>query len=174
MSLTDTQIDKYLAEHGYACPYCDNPELNHEGPEYLDAGQAFSDVECPKCHKEWREYFKLYDIEEWVPETKEHAESTYRPLVWLIRVSYLVQASYVGGMGRGGICFKAAGPTEYDIKQSLADWCCHRWQEMGEPDGRCLETEGCPEDMSERYFNFMEPEETYQIESLRLGREHKA
>lgn len=61
-TLTNEQKQKYLA-NPTACPYC--------GSEHIDAGkydfegtQVWSQIKCRNCREEWRDVYKLNDIEE--------------------------------------------------------------------------------------------------------------
>ena len=62
MSFTKEQKQKYL-ENPEVCPFC--------GKEYLTGrhfngsyNQAWREIECDSCGKEWMELFTMTDIEE--------------------------------------------------------------------------------------------------------------
>jgi len=155
MNLTNEQIDKYL-DNSYCCPFCGSEDLEW-GPIDIEDTEAYQEVTCQGCGKEWQDVYKqtapLYtdDKGDW------HGYE-YQPPVWLVTVSNEV-----------GLCFRAVADSEVKAHEALEEWCGWRWQEMDEPDGEgCLEKEGSVEEAIDRYFAFMDPEEDYEIMELRL------
>lgn len=50
--------EEYIAHGGTRCPFCGS--LDIEGQEVnIDAGQAWQDVLCNRCHKEWQDTYTL-------------------------------------------------------------------------------------------------------------------
>jgi len=50
--------EQYIAEGGTRCPFCGS--LDIEGQEVnIDAGQAWQDVYCNHCRKEWQDTYTL-------------------------------------------------------------------------------------------------------------------
>ena len=157
MQMTNEKIDRYLANTGEHCPFCDSENLDWNTRD-AEGDNVWQDVQCYDCNRSWRDYYKLYDIEVF-DKNGDLIESSYLPIVWLVTVSNEV-----------GVCFRAVAQSQYGVNKALSSWCADRWQDMSEPDGEgALEEQGCAEDMIERYFNFMSPEEDYSIYDLRLG-----
>lgn len=155
MPLTNEQIDAYLADNGTHCLHCGSEELDWDTRDYED-GEVFQEVTCNNCDKTWLDFYRLSDVEI-RDDDGNLIPSTYKPLMWLVTVSNEV-----------GLYFRAIADSQAKAYKALAEWCGGRWQEMDEPDGEgCLEKEGCAENAINRYFAFMNTEESYDIEELR-------
>jgi hypothetical protein len=59
--LTKAQKENYLAKGGVFCPYCGSNDIS--AGEFDGEGDCQS-VTCFNCHKNWRDVYKLVDIEE--------------------------------------------------------------------------------------------------------------
>lgn len=61
--LTKKQIKEYLQNPDF-CPFCKSDDITRI--DELEAGfnQAWSNISCNKCEKEWIEIFTMTDIEE--------------------------------------------------------------------------------------------------------------
>ena len=62
MKFTKAQKKKYI-ENPNICPYCKSEDISGEN---FEAGynQAWREIECNSCGKEWMEIFTMTDIEE--------------------------------------------------------------------------------------------------------------
>jgi len=60
--MTKEQEQKYIKNPTY-CPYCNSRNLDAE-VLHLDGNQAYTNVECSNCKKEWTEIYTLTHIEE--------------------------------------------------------------------------------------------------------------
>lgn len=63
MALTKEQKEKYVFS-GSRCPYCHTDNIQTTEQVQTDGGCAWQNVICNKCGKEWRDVYKLVDIEE--------------------------------------------------------------------------------------------------------------
>jgi len=64
--LSDEAKKKYIKSGGVQCPYCDSPDIEGKGLRYVSftEDQAYEEVECNDCHKEWTDNYKLIGITE--------------------------------------------------------------------------------------------------------------
>jgi hypothetical protein len=63
MPFTPGQIATYLEFPG-VCPFCGDGDIEAGLPEDLGGTELMLRQSCQTCGKNWREYFKLHDIEE--------------------------------------------------------------------------------------------------------------
>jgi hypothetical protein len=63
MPFTQGQIAAYLEFPG-VCPFCGDGDIEAGPPEDLGGTELMLRQSCQTCCKNWREYFKLHDIEE--------------------------------------------------------------------------------------------------------------
>jgi len=58
------QKENYLSSGGVICPYYESTCIEGRGMIECDAGIAWQDVNCNYCDKEWRDLYKLINVEE--------------------------------------------------------------------------------------------------------------
>jgi hypothetical protein len=63
MPFTKAEIAQYL-DNPKRCPFCKSGNITAQHDYAGDEDQAWQTVICEDCQKGWREYFKLFDIEE--------------------------------------------------------------------------------------------------------------
>jgi transposase-like protein len=62
-TLTQEQIDQYVAGDGLSCPHCGSQDL--EGGRFAsDGGGAFQRVDCHGCKASWVDCYSLTGITE--------------------------------------------------------------------------------------------------------------
>lgn len=49
----------YVTAAGNRCPYCGSPDTEARGNVQADGREAWEDVWCLECGKEWRDLFRL-------------------------------------------------------------------------------------------------------------------
>lgn len=59
--MTKTQKKNYLKTPS-KCPYCGSENLDC-GTMQVDGKDAWQSVECNDCHAQWRDVYKLADVE---------------------------------------------------------------------------------------------------------------
>jgi hypothetical protein len=73
--MTDEQREQYLASHGLRCPWCRSEMIEGDSVE-VDSGHASQEVHCVDCGREWRDIYKLVDV-----EASEENEEEPTPIV---------------------------------------------------------------------------------------------
>ena len=73
--MTDEQREQYLACHGLRCPWCRSEMIEGDSVE-VDSGHASQEVHCVDCGREWRDIYKLVDV-----EASEENEEESTPIV---------------------------------------------------------------------------------------------
>jgi DNA-directed RNA polymerase subunit M/transcription elongation factor TFIIS len=62
--LTPDQIENYIGSPN-KCPFCGSEDISADSIEPMDFDSDMTvDIECRNCGKEWREFYRLYLIEE--------------------------------------------------------------------------------------------------------------
>jgi DNA-directed RNA polymerase subunit M/transcription elongation factor TFIIS len=62
--LTPDQIENYIGTPD-KCPFCESDDISGDAPEPMDFDSDITiDIECHNCGKEWREFYRLYTINE--------------------------------------------------------------------------------------------------------------
>ena len=74
MTLSETEIDTYVAEGGVKCPYCQSEDLEASNQEFTEAG-IFFDCACIGCLHEWKEHYKLASITSKEDDDRVHGTS---------------------------------------------------------------------------------------------------
>lgn len=57
--LTD---EEYVAKKGRVCPHCGSEHIDGKNVS-IEASQAFQDVSCNDCDREWTD---IYDLKGWI------------------------------------------------------------------------------------------------------------
>lgn len=55
--------EEYVLESGTICPHCRSPEVT-SGTMQVDGEQAWADIRCGKCGREWRDLYRLTGFED--------------------------------------------------------------------------------------------------------------
>ena len=61
-NLTKKQIKEYLSNPDF-CPFCKSDDITRIDEFEADFNQAWSNIACNKCGKEWTEIFTMTDVE---------------------------------------------------------------------------------------------------------------
>jgi len=62
--LTPDQIENYIGTPD-KCPFCGSDDISADSPEPMDFDSDMTaDIKCHNCGKEWREFYRLYTINE--------------------------------------------------------------------------------------------------------------
>ena len=160
MTLTNGQIDKYLVD-STRCPFCGSDQLEYQSFD-MESNTVYQEIFCVDCENEWQDLYQHVGIA--IREEDGWVDIPCKPLVWLVTVFYTDEH------GRGGIWFREVTASKNEALTILSEWCEERWQDLAEPDeeGPLKKKEACPKEMVNRYFNFMNPEEHYEIIEMRL------
>jgi hypothetical protein len=71
--LTDKQKADYVRCDGARCPYCEAYVHGFESTDQ-DGRYVFNEMRCTECGREWRDVFKLHDIDERCPTCGEYLD----------------------------------------------------------------------------------------------------
>ena len=63
MKLTRIMKKKYIANAGNTCPYCGSNDMDCS-KFHSDSANAWQNIACGVCGKEWRDVYTLVDVEE--------------------------------------------------------------------------------------------------------------
>ena len=55
--------EEYLACSGLHCPWCKSTDISSDIVE-IDLEGGYANCKCNRCEKEWRDIYKLIDMEE--------------------------------------------------------------------------------------------------------------
>ena len=59
--MTKPDKDRYIADGGVNCPYCQSADIAGESIE-IDGKCAYQDISCLACGKKWRDLYGLFDV----------------------------------------------------------------------------------------------------------------
>jgi hypothetical protein len=63
IQLTQSQINEYINHGGNKCPFCGAWNIT-AGDSTFEAAEAWQDVHCEECGKDWVDVFKMVGVEE--------------------------------------------------------------------------------------------------------------
>lgn len=55
--------EEYIETNRVCCPWCKSTNIKMEDT-YFDDNRAYADYRCENCKKEWRDHYRLTDMEE--------------------------------------------------------------------------------------------------------------
>jgi len=61
MALTKKQVKSYVKAGGVKCPYCNSEQIVCRSVD-IDAGDAYQDISCLDCGKEWIDVYNLVGV----------------------------------------------------------------------------------------------------------------
>ncbi len=62
LHINNTQRNRYMAQKGSSCPFCERQAIDRISNVNLDSGLAWVALVCLHCRREWEEHYKMVDV----------------------------------------------------------------------------------------------------------------
>lgn len=62
--LIETAIQRYVANGGSRCPWCDSNNISADANVKVEGGSAWQTINCADCGQRWNDLYTLTGVEE--------------------------------------------------------------------------------------------------------------